>query len=233
VVEAKIEAKMNLRKLLSDPVRVKVTGRRGLFSRHDFPTERISYPIMTPSAARGLLRRIYGKPQHFWVIQAVQVLNPIRFENITYNEVRLPKRPVPVNVSNTSQVRIQRSAQVLIEPSYIIEARVLVHPYAYRNGGMPTKHTEQLKRRLKRGQFFLQPDLGKSEFFADCSLPDGSESPLPVSQDLGRIPLFVDQSEGRSHYFQAFMKRGVVQVPQKQLLDVLEPKLLDQDPWRT
>lgn len=68
-------------------IRLLVWGDRALFTRPEMKVERVSYDVMTPSAARGIVEAIHWKPAIRWVIDRIQVLKPIRFDNIRRNEV--------------------------------------------------------------------------------------------------------------------------------------------------
>ncbi|MEO9214678.1 MAG: type I-C CRISPR-associated protein Cas5c, partial [Rhodanobacter sp.] len=68
-------------------VRLHIQGERALFTRPEMKVERMSYDVITPSAARGILEAIHWKPAIRWVVDSIQVLKPIRFESIRRNEV--------------------------------------------------------------------------------------------------------------------------------------------------
>ena len=109
-------------------IKVHVWGEYACFTRPEMKAERVSYDVMTPSAARGLLEAIYWKPQFCWVIDRIHVLKPIRFESIRRNEIanKIPrskansdKTGIDVTAQNQRQ---QRASLVLRDVAYVIEA---------------------------------------------------------------------------------------------------------------
>src|SRR5437899_13095048 len=69
------------------PVEVCVWGKFACFTRPEMKVERVSYEVMTPSAARGVLESIFWKPEIQWRIREIRVLKPVRFFSILRNEV--------------------------------------------------------------------------------------------------------------------------------------------------
>jgi CRISPR-associated protein Cas5d len=165
-------------------IHLKVSGDYALFSRPEMKVERVSYDVMTPSAARGILEAIYWKPQIRWVIDEIHVLNPIRFTNIRRNEID-SKIPVAgaagINAAmgnsqiqpamDVSENRQQRASLLLKDVAYIINAHVLVLDTRMEPGEASSplneaagKHLEMFKRRARKGQAFHQPFFGCREF---------------------------------------------------------------------
>ena len=118
---------------MSFGVKLKVWGDHACFTRPEMKVERVSYDVMTPSSARGVLEAIHWKPTILWVIDAIHVLNPIRFTSIRRNEVgaKIPMGSVKsaFNRGDTAGLglavdkdRQQRAATVLVQPTYVIEA---------------------------------------------------------------------------------------------------------------
>jgi CRISPR-associated protein Cas5d len=194
-------------------IHLKVTGDYALFSRPEMKVERVSYDVMTPSAARGVLEAIYWKPQIRWIIDEIHVLNPIRFTNIRRNEVSSKiavKGGTGVNAAmanpeirpsmDVAENRQQRASLLLKDVSYLIKARVhLFDTRLDRNGPeVPAnvaagKHLEMFKRRALKGQAFHQPYFGCREFPVRFELIE-NEADLPKphpdfltgqSKDLG------------------------------------------------
>ena len=108
-------------------VRLKVTGDFACFTRPDLKVERMSYPCMTPSAARGILEAILWKPEFQWFIRKIIVLNPIKFASIKRNEISKKQNPKgePIDITDIKN-RAQRNSIVLKDVGYIIEASVFV-----------------------------------------------------------------------------------------------------------
>lgn len=190
--------------------------------------ERVSYDVMTPSAARGILEAIHWKPAIRWVIDAIHVLEPIRFQSIRRNEVghKAPAGKIKSAMKRgdleglnllVDEDRQQRSATVLVAPAYVIEAHFEMTARADANDS-EGKHLDIFNRRAAKGQCFHQPCLGTREFAARFELLDPA-APVPAaiddSRDLGFMLFDIDhQARGRpSLFFRAQMEKGVVRVP--------------------
>ncbi|PAW66318.1 MAG: type I-C CRISPR-associated protein Cas5 [Verrucomicrobiia bacterium Tous-C5FEB] len=179
-------------------IHLKVSGDYALFSRPEMKVERVSYDVMTPSAARGILEAIYWKPQIRWIIDEIHVLNPIRFTNIRRNEVSSKiavKGGTGVNAAmanpeirptmDVAENRQQRASLLLKDAAYLIKARVHLFDTRHdRNGPeVPAneaagKHLEIFKRRALKGQAFQQPYFGCREFPVRFELIE-NEADLP------------------------------------------------------
>ena len=169
-------------------VRLLVSGDHACFTRPEMKVERVSYDVMTPSAARGILEAIHWKPAIRWVVDAIHVLKPIRFQSIRRNEVGQK-----ASVGNIKQAmnrgdleglqlvieenRQQRASTVLVDVAYIIEAHFEMTEKCGPEDS-EGKHLDIFNRRAERGQCFHQPCLGTREFDARFELlaPD---APLP------------------------------------------------------
>ena len=169
-------------------IRLEVWGDFAAFNRPELKVERVSYDVMTPSAARGILEAIYWKPEMRWVVDAIHVLSPVRFTHLRRNGIQ-SKIPVKggtgVEAAMRSgagrlgvavqEVRQQRAAMILRDVHYGIAAHVDVLEGG--EGAAPeAKHLEMFKRRASRGQFFHHPYLGVREFPAFFRLVDGFPS---------------------------------------------------------
>lgn len=209
-------------------VRLKVWGDHACFTRPEMKVERVSYDVMTPSAARGILEAIHWKPAIRWVIDRIHVLEPIRFQSIRRNEVgsKVPAGKVKTAMKRGSleglhlrvdEDRQQRASTVLANVAYVIEAHFQLTDKADsdENEG---KHLDIFNRRAARGQCFHQPCLGTREFSAKFELLP-ADAPLPQAidetRDLGFILWDIDHAvKGRpSLLFRAQLDRGVVTVP--------------------
>ncbi len=210
---------------MSFGVRLKVWGEYACFTRPEMKVERVSYDVITPSAARGILEAIYWKPAIRWVIERIRVLNPIRFDTIRRNEVagKLPltavrkamqdgKSPVETFVDEDRQ---QRAALVLRDVAYIIEACFDFTGEEDRN---TAKHKEMFERRAQKGQCFHRPYLGCREFPAMFELLDGP-TPAPHEslngpRDLGYMLHDIDFADHMTpRFFRPTMIDGVIEVP--------------------
>ena len=185
---------------------VEVWGDYACFTRPEMKVERVSYDVMTPSAARGILDAIYWHPGIKWCIDQIRVCAPISFVNIRRNEVssvisgkkvesfmRKGKGELYLATSNCVQ---QRSSLVLKDVHYVIEAHFELtrHVGVGENSG---KFTDIIKRRLSSGQYFHQPYLGMREFaasFVSCAKIPDCPGELLGERDLGWMLLEMDYS---------------------------------------
>lgn len=189
--------------------------------------ERVSYDVMTPSAARGILEAIHWKPAVRWVIDRIHVLKPIRFDNIRRNEVgakvsdrnaRIAERSGDLSGLglDVTAERQQRAMLALRDVSYGIEAHFEMTPRAGPEDN-PGKHREMFLRRAARGQCFHRPCLGVREFAADFepveSFPETALPPEARNRDLGWMLYDIDYANGRSSaFFHAVMENGIIDV---------------------
>ncbi len=165
-------------------VRLRVWGEYACFTRPEMKVERVSYDVITPSTARGILEAVYWKPEIRWRITHLHVLKPIRFASLRRNEVasKIPANSVArVMRHGTGYLglhvetdRQQRAATLLDDVDYVIEGRFDIV------GGdpNPAKHLDQFSRRARGGQCFHRPYLGCREFPADFALVEPDE-PIP------------------------------------------------------
>jgi CRISPR-associated protein Cas5d len=210
---------------MSYGIRLRVWGDYACFTRPEMKVERVSYDVMTPSAARGVLEAIYWKPAIRWVIERIRVLKPIRFDTIRRNELggKLPlgninramkdgQSPVATFIEDDRQ---QRAALVLRDVDYVIEASFECTGADDRN---TAKHKEMFERRAQKGQCFQRPYLGCREFAAmfapvegDLPAPDAS---LLGERDLGYMLHDIDfAADMTPRFFRPTMRDGVVDVP--------------------
>lgn len=197
-----------------NPVRVKVWGDRACFTRPEMKAERVSYPVMTPSAARGVLEAIFWKPEFEWRVRSIAVLKPIRRFSAVRNEVnrRLTLGTTGFDIGE-ARTRTQRHTLGLSDVAYIISADVAV---ADGVGEDPAKYRDQFRRRVAKGRCFSQPYLGCREFAGYFGDVDGSESPVDVSEPLGLMLLDIEYKSTpphEPHFFQATLVDGVLEVP--------------------
>jgi CRISPR-associated protein Cas5d len=179
-----------------------VWGDYASFNRPEMKVERVTYDVITPSAARGILEAIYWKPEMRWVIDRLYVLNPLRFTHIRRNEVNCKlsaRNALSVMKEGEGELGIaveghrqQRAAMVLKDVCYGIEAHVEVIQSENRDGrpleAPEAKHLRQFKDRALKGACFHRPYLGTREFPASFRLVDGftaSHPSLIGTNDLG------------------------------------------------
>ena len=219
---------------MSYGVKLRVWGDYALFTRPEMKVERVSYDVMTPSAARGILEAIYWKPAIRWVIDRIHVINPIRFENIRRNEVGA-KASVPskaqmkgeqpildgfglcvdeLKPDGKPKYRQQRASLVLRDVEYVIEAHFEFTSDADRN---EAKHLDMFRRRAVKGQCFHRPYFGCREFpvsFEWCE--EIPESAFDDERDLGFMLHDIDfKNDMTPQFFRAVMKCGVIDCTQE------------------
>jgi len=195
------------------PVVVQVCGEGALFSRPELKVERVSYPVMTPTAARGVLEAIFWKPQMRYRVVAIEVLKPIRQFTIRRNETH---QVVPLGAAmrgdrvDTAAHRDQRNAVCLRDVAYRIHAHIGTADGADKE---VAAYRDQFRRRVTRGACFHQPFLGTREFSADFGDPDGSER-IGRTEDLGVMLHTVHFGPPvRMEWFTARLEDGVLHVP--------------------
>lgn len=207
-------------------ITIRVRGEYALFTRPEMKVERVSYDVITPSAARGIIEAVYWKPAIKWVIDKIHVLREIEFTNIRRNEVSdkasvdnalqvMKGADKPLYIAATES-RQQRAAMVLKDVDYVIEAHFEMTEKA---GTEDTeeKHYNIALRRLRQGQRFHAPCLGTREFGAAVELiedkRDIPKSPLAGARDFGWMLYDLDFSNPRDirpQFFKAQMVDGVL-----------------------
>jgi CRISPR-associated protein Cas5d len=209
-------------------VSLKVSGEYALWTRPEMKVERVSYDVMTPSAARGILEAIHWKPAIRWVIDAIHVLKPIRFQSIRRNEVghKAPAGRIRTAMKRGSldglhllvdEDRQQRASTVLADVAYVIAAHFEMTPETGPDDN-EGKHLDMFNRRAARGQCFHQPCLGTREFAARFELlPPDAPMPKPIDEtrDLGFMLWDIDHAanDRPSLFFRAKLENGVMRVP--------------------
>ena len=211
-------------------VKLLVWGERACFTRPEMKVERVSYDVITPSAARGILEAIHWKPAIRWIIDRIRVLNRIRFESIRRNEVgakisagtvskAMKVRSTGGLVNIVDHDRQQRAATLLRDVAYVIEA----HFELTNEAGFDDtegKHIDIFNRRARKGRYFHAPCLGMREFPAHFQLQEQNEPervPDPSLHgeiDLGWMLHDIDfKNDHSAHFFRAKMVDGVIEVP--------------------
>ena len=205
---------------------VEVWGQNACFTRPEMKVERVSYDVITPSAARGILESIYWHPGMKWIIDKIYVLSPITFTNIRRNEVKAvasgsEMRSVMTSKSkkevfiDTREAIQQRASTILVNVHYVIEAHFDITAMAS-PGDNEGKFTDIIRRRLKKGQFWHCPCLGCREFPANFRLWEGGRIETAyegIEKDLGFMLYdmdYSDKSNIQPQFFRAVMKNGVI-----------------------
>lgn len=211
-------------------IRLHVWGERACFTRPGMKVERVSYDVMTPSAARGILEAIHWKPAIRWTVDRIHVLKPIRFQSFRRNEVGAKISAATaaraMRAGSTAGLglvvednRQQRATTLLIDVAYVIEAHFDLTPDAGPEDSA-AKHLNMFSRRAANGQCFHRPCLGAREFAADFALllegapvPDSALPPEQRDRDLGWMLYDIDFAQGNtSRFFHAQLTDGVLNV---------------------
>lgn len=203
------------------PLEVRVWGDFACFTRPEMKVERVSYDVMTPSAARGVLEAIFWKPEFEWRILEIWVLRPIRHFSIMRNEVSS-------KISGSMQAcgsryfadadRTQRHTLALRDVAYLIKADIALRPHCTDD---EAKYREQFRRNVAKGRCHHTPYLGCREFaafFGEALAPEKPQEEL--SGDLGLMLFDLDYAgdgsgRGTPRFFRAKLDRGILRVPQE------------------
>ena len=216
-----------------------VWGDYACFTRPEMKVERVSYDVITPSAARGVFEAVFWKPAVRWRVQKIEVLNPIKWISVRRNEVGLVMSDRSDGFFVEEQ-RQQRAGLFLRDVRYRLHAAMEFIPprerkkvfwqtpewlvaeeerAEYRKDENPGKYHAIFERRARKGQCFNQPYLGCREFSCSFRLADEAETepkPIDETRDLGFMLYDLDFSEPsdvKPAFFRATIDRGVVVVP--------------------
>lgn len=204
-------------------------GAYACFTRPEMKVERVSYDVITPSAARGLIEAIMWHPGMRWHIDRIHVCSPVRFTNIRRNEVKdvisarnvksvMEKGFGELYLSTTESIQ-QRAAMILKDVHYVIDAHFTLTDRAAPSDN-EGKFQEMTRRRIEKGQFYHQPYFGTREFPANfrlCETLPPCPDELRGEKDLGWMLLDLDYSDPAAiqpKFFRAIMRDGVIDVPE-------------------
>lgn len=211
-------------------IKLHIQGDRALFTRPEMKVERVSYDVITPSAARGILEAIHWKPAIRWMVDSIQVLKPIRFESIRRNEVGSKLSAASINkaikagrtdalVSYIEEDRQQRATTLLRDVAYVIGAHFELTDKAGAEDNIG-KHLDIFNRRARKGQCFQMPCMGAREFPASFELLENGHEPLIPHEslrgerDLGWMLHDIDFANNMTpQFFRAQMVDGLIAVP--------------------
>lgn len=215
-------------------MRLKVWGSNACFTRPEMKVERVSYDVMTPSAARGILEAILWKPAITWRVERIDVIKPIKWESVRRNEVgsTMSERTSGLFVEDNRQ---QRAGLLLRDVEYVIHAHFQMTPRAGADDNA-VKFEEMFMRRAQKGQCFHRPYLGCREFAAHFELVDEKATPpkpFDYSTDLGFMLYDLEHDENASKdgnhfctdkcvplFFRAKLDSGKLVVPAPDSLEV-------------
>ncbi|CAN5486900.1 type I-C CRISPR-associated protein Cas5c [soil metagenome] len=206
-------------------LRLRARGELACFTRPELKVERVSYPVMTPSAARGILEAVLWKPAITWRVERITLLKPIKFTAFRRNEVN-SKAPAPAAATIKSggaapvlyadEDRAQRNTVALSDVDYVIEARFVMTDRAGPEDNV-RKFEEMFERRVAQGQHFHQPYFGCREFIAAIEPAPAQVTPENDSRDLGIMLwdiAFGGKSGNAARFFAAKLENGVLNVPE-------------------
>jgi CRISPR-associated protein Cas5d len=189
---------------------VRVWGDYACWTRPEMKVERVTYPVMTPTGARGVLEAIFWKPEFSWRVHEIDVLKPVQYFSLTRNEVAQRASPTVRSIDIT-QARTQRHAVVLRDVAYVISAEILLRPHATDD---VAKYRDQFRRRVERGACAHRPYLGTREFPAFFGPPTPGEHPAAGDLHIGPMIADIDYVGGAgSSMFEAEMVDGRVHFP--------------------
>lgn len=203
-------------------IKIEVWGDYACFTRPEMKAERVSYDVMTPSAAVGILEAIYWHPGLRYQINKIHVLKPIQFTNIRRNELKSVasasatlsafRKGKPI-ACYASEDRQQRASLILKDVHYVIEASISLTEEAAPGDNL-AKFYEILRRRARKGQCFSQPYFGCREFAAHFREWEGEDIPsIPVSRDLNFMLYSMNYSNPENikpEFFRATLINGVM-----------------------
>lgn len=222
-------------------IKLHVWGDYACFTRPEMKVERVSYDVITPSAARGILEAIHWKPAIRWIVDRIHVLKPVRFESIRRNElgnckISASKVSGAMKRKTTQDLyflidegdnRQQRATTLLRDVGYVIEAHFELTDKAGAEDSVG-KHLDIFNRRARKGQFFHQPCLGNREFPAYFELIE-TDNDFPKSdladesKDLGWMLHDIDfANNAEPKFFRAELKQGVIEVPPFNAKEVMQ-----------
>ena len=213
---------------------LEVWGSMACFTRPELKVERVSYDVITPSAARAVFEAIFWKPAIRWQVTRIEVMNPIKWTSVRRNEVgKVSNKPIIIEAE-----RQQRNALLLRDVRYRLWAKLVYIPVGMRKGETkndaahldesPAKYFKIFERRASQGQCFTQPYFGTREFSAYFKLVEASsitDAPIQESRDLG-IMLYDMDFDGNpekpgSMFYRAKMENGTIIVPPIESKEVL------------
>lgn len=212
----------------TNSVRLEVWGDYACFSRPEMKVERVSYDVMTPSAARGILEAIYWHPGIKWIVDSIRVCAPIQFVAVRRNEVseKANSRAARAVMEsgkgeiylNTRECAVQRSSIILKDVRYVIEAHFELTDKMNPSDNV-YKFSSMIQRRIEKGQFYHKPCFGCREFpvnFQKCEkIPECPDS-LKGEKDLGWMLYDMDYTDPENitpRFYRAVMKDGLITLP--------------------
>jgi CRISPR-associated protein Cas5d len=224
---------------MNGAVHIHVAGEFACFTRPETKVERVSYPLPTPSAARNILDAICWRPEMRWIVTSISLMKPVRYVPIRRNELQNKVAPSAIRSWMTEPGGYRplvagfgqdasstlRFTMALANVSFLIDAYPLI--FNANGDNTPRKYAAMLMRRAEKGQCYSQPYLGCREFVADFRPGCPEDTPLDVTEDLGRMLYDITfRPEGnQAVFFNARLQNGV--------MDTRPEVVLRQEPFRT
>lgn len=216
---------------------LEVWGPMACFTRPELKVERVSYDVITPSAARAIFEAIFWKPAIHWQVTKIEVLNPIKWTSVRRNEVGAVASRNPIYIEDKRQ---QKNSLLLKDVRYRIWAKLEFIPQRKRtkqpdsfekehHDENPAKYNAMFERRASKGQCFNQPYLGTRECVASFRLvnPETDELAAPINEnrDLGIMLYDMDFEQDLKNppamFYRAKMENGVIIVPPRKSEEIL------------
>lgn len=216
---------------------LEVWGPMACFTRPELKVERVSYDVITPSAARAIFEAIFWKPAIHWQVTRIEVLNPVKWTSVRRNEVGAVVSKNPIFIEDKRQ---QKNSLLLKDVRYRIWAKLEFIPQQKRtkqpeifekehHDENPAKYNAMFERRAGKGQCFNQPYLGTRECVASFRLvnPETDELAAPINEnrDLGIMLYDMDFEQDLKNppamFYRAKMENGVIIVPPKDSEEIL------------
>jgi CRISPR-associated protein Cas5d len=187
-------------------VAVKLWGDIACFTRPEFKVDRVTYPVMTPSAARGVLEAIFWKPEIRWEIREIWILNPINEISVLRNEIseRQNTQERELFFIENDGKRQQRTSLFLKKPKYLVLADVRLKETTK---DCKKKYLEQFERRLIRGECYHQPYFGTRECTAFFEKANGDECPILENMSIGNMLFDIAYCKDEKRYDFEFVER--------------------------
>lgn len=214
---------------------IEVAGEFACFTRPEMKVERVSYDVITPSAARSIFEAILWKPALQWHIDKIEVLKPIKWTNLRRNEVGsvLSVSKIKAAMKKGGHLslyvedeRQQRAGLFLRDVAYRIHAHFTLTDRAGKSDNI-AKFNDMFSRRAKKGQCVNQPYLGCREFSCSFQLVDLADKSkteaIDETRDLGWMLFDLDYSNTESPsplFFKPSMNQGVIEIPDRHSQEV-------------
>ena len=223
-------------------VTIRAWGDYACFTRPEMKVERVSYPVMTPSAARGVLEAIFWEPEIYYLIDSIHIIQRGRWLSFRRNEVtsvisignaktwmESPEKVSPIRAGGGAADATQRNMLALVGVEYLITTEVRLSEIGKKRGHSLKTYRAEIERRAKNGKCYHRPYLGVREFAADFDWEDDAQAALErratelgknlqsiwPEEDLGLMLYDVFDHEQRTQGFRWLTKEEQEAQPKK------------------